>query len=141
MRHRINLFVPLLNLLQDPVGSFLVFPLIRMAGLFDKNQFVFFCRGHMGVQVPQEIGRIPVLGSVDIVQQAGKLPVPCRVGDAFHPSHEGEREHPVTSAGLHLLPDDLLFSFCYAGHHVGQVGRREQKEIGTFRRNIIPVSS
>ena len=48
---------PFLKLTQDIIRDFLMFHLVSVACVFDKNQFVSVSSRHMGVQVPEESGR------------------------------------------------------------------------------------
>lgn len=125
--------------MKDIVSHFLILPLVSMTGLFDEDELVFICSWHMVIQIAEKLGgisireivicaykkntcvgdffrlgEITVLSCVNIVKKSGKLPVIGSVGYALHPSHEGEGQHSVTVAALHLIFDDTLFSFCHA---------------------------
>ena len=73
--------------------------------------------------------KIPVFCGVDVVEQAGKLPVPGRVGNAGYPAHEGEGQHFVAVSVFDLCFNQLFFPVGDAGHHVGQVSRRQEEEV------------
>ena len=134
--------------------SFFMAPLTGTADGQHTYQLVLFCRGHVIVQVPQKLrrvavgeivigphqqgpgvgdlfrlGKVPVFGGVDVVQQAGELPVPGGVGDAGHPAHEGEGQHFVSPALLNHLPDESLLPVRHPGHHIGQVGGTQKDEV------------
>ena len=79
--------------------------------------------------VLRSLGEIAVFGCVHVVEKTGKLPVIGRVGDALHPAHEREGQHFITVAACHLRLDHHLFPIRYAGHHIGEVGRRKQEEV------------
>ena len=85
----------------------------------------------------RRLGEIAVFCRVDVVEKPRKLPVPGGAGDALYPAHEGEGQHSVPVSALYLLADLLFFPLCHAGHHVGQIGGREQKEMFYTRVMIV----
>ena len=128
--------------------------LIGVACFFDKDEPVAVRCRHVGVQIPQKfrgiavrevivcadqkrpgmrdlfrLRKVTVFRGMDVVEQGGELPVISGIRDAGHPSQKGEGKHLIPVSPLHLIQDLLLFPVGHPGHHVRQVGRREQKEM------------